>query len=234
MALKTNSGLFLWFMLSLSLFVILYSPLQLSYALEVTPNTVVELQDVVVVNYTLWVNNVRQDDQEGTVYVNDPSEPVPGKIVEEFPDIKVPPNIGFMEALVGMKAEDEDNVVVPPEKGFTNTTDVFYGEELFYQIRLLEILKDASNPPFTIFDLPFFMPLLILVLFIIGVIIFFRVQRFRSTYDILGLKTKCYVCDKLAEVRCGNLGCNTPYCRDCFNIKGCEVCASNKMVPIKK
>jgi hypothetical protein len=206
-------------------------------AIDVTPNTRVEMEDVVIVNYTLWVENIREDDQEGTVYVVDPDQPVPSSIIEQYPDIKVPPNVGFREAMLGMLAGGYKQVDISPTsgKGFTNVSDPFYGKLLTYQIRLLEILYDSSSPPVTITDLPFFVPLFVLVLSVLAILIILRLQRYSQKHNLFRLKQECYACKtKIASIRCGNSGCNTPYCKECFLEKGCRLCHSNTMVPFKK
>ncbi|MFX0085071.1 MAG: hypothetical protein ACFFAU_05295 [Candidatus Hodarchaeota archaeon] len=205
-------------------------------AKEITPDTRVEMEDVVIVNYTLWVENIREDDQEGTVYVVDPDQPVPNTIIEQYPDIKVPPNVGFREAMLGMVAGGYKQVDIPPSsgKGFINISDPLYGKLLTYQIRLLEILYDASSPPVTLIDLPFFIPLMAIVFSVLAILIFLRIQRYSRVHNILGLKQSCFACKtKIATIKCGNSGCNTPYCKECFLEKGCRLCHSNTMVPIK-
>lgn len=207
-------------------------------ALEVTPETIVELNDVVVLNYTLWVDNTIDDIQNGTVYVHDPSDStVPAELYERFPDIHTPPNAGFMEALIGMRARETKTVTIPAfsSKGFTNTSDRLYGKELFYQIHLREILVDATTLPLSPFDIPFFIPLIIILLILPVIVIYFRIRRFTNTRDLLGRKTRCLSCGGFAEVRCGNVGCLSPYCKQCFiDNHGCIMCNSNSMVPLKQ
>jgi len=206
-------------------------------AIDVTPNTRVGMKDVVVVNYTLWVESVREDDQEGTVYVVDPDQPVPNSIIEDYPTIKVPPNVGFREEMIGMRAGDNKSVDIPEnsEKGFTNVSDPFYGKKLSYTIRIKEILYDSSSPPFTLIDIPFFIPFLILVAFILFILVILRIQRVRQSHHLFMTKKECYGCNKsTATVKCGNSGCNTLYCKECFLEGGCELCHSNTMVPLKK
>jgi hypothetical protein len=206
-------------------------------AVEITPETAVEMDDVVLLNYTLWVDNLIDTRLNGTVYVHDPADSkVPSEINKSFPKIHTPPNIGFMEALLGMKAGEIKNVDIPFDsgKGFNNISYYLYGKDLFYQIYLQKILLDASKPPVTLFDLPFFIPLMILAISFIALIIILKVQRYSRTHNILGLKTRCRSCKSLAEIRCGNSGCHTPYCKSCFvQNKRCMVCQSNTMIPLK-
>ncbi|MFX0205740.1 MAG: hypothetical protein ACFFDT_07105 [Candidatus Hodarchaeota archaeon] len=206
-------------------------------AIEVTPDTVVELDDVVLLNYTLWVNNNIDTQLNGTVYVHDPADSkVPSEINKSFPKIHTPPCYGFMEALLGMKAGDTKNVDIPfiSGKGFNNASYYLYGEDLFYQIYLQKILLDASKPPVTLSDLPFFIPLIIIAVSFIALIIILKVQRYSRTHNILGLKIRCYSCKGLAEIKCGNSGCYTPFCKSCFvQNKRCMVCQSNTMIPLK-
>lgn len=126
-------------------------PVVIIQAADVPPDPVVEINDVVKLNYTLWVDNIRYDDQSGTVYVHDPSDSiVPLEIIENFPDVRLLPNTGFFEAILGMKAGETKNVAVlfSEGKGFNNEGDPLYGEDLFYTIHLQEIVFDssASNP----------------------------------------------------------------------------------------
>jgi hypothetical protein len=196
------------------------------------------MYDVVHVNYTLFIVNVKVDNQEGTIYVEDPDiidkVGVPNTIIEEFPDVFAPPNLGFVEGLLGMKAGTEEKnhlVEFSSGKAFNNVTDPHYGDDLFYVIRLEEILLDASEPSVTLFDLPFFVPLVVLMCLVIFILIILRIQRYSRTHSLFGLKTKCNSCGNTANVMCGNSGCNTPYCKSCFLEQGrCEVCHSNTMV----
>ncbi|UCG90067.1 MAG: hypothetical protein JSU57_06285 [Candidatus Heimdallarchaeota archaeon] len=222
-------------------FLLVFSPslVSTSRAIEVTPDTKVEMYDVVRVNYTLWIENDIVDDQEGTIYVEDPEiidkEGVPNTIIEEFPNVYAPPNLGFVEGLLGMKAGDEKSwqVLFSSGKAFNNDTDPYHREDLFYIIRLKKILLDASKPPTTLFDIPIFMPLVFLISLVILLLIILRIQRYSRTHDLFRLKKKCLSCRNIADVMCGNPGCNTPYCKKCFLEKnGCEVCHSNTMVPI--
>lgn len=232
---KSKTSLMLISLFCFSL-LLLSSPTKLGDGIDVTPNTRVDIADVVVVNYTLWVENLREDDQEGTVYVVDPDQPVPTNIIDDFPDIRVPPNVGFREAMMGMTAGDIKNVEIltSSEKAFNNVSDPFYGKDLYYQIRLKEILLDSSSPPFTPFDIPFFTPLLILFSIILSVFIILRIQRFYISHNIFGLKRQCHICKKIATVKCGNSGCEIPYCKECFLESGCRICHSNMMVPLRK
>lgn len=230
---KTNLVLISLFCISLLL---ISSPTKLGDGIDVTPNTRVDIADVVVVNYTLWVENLREDDQEGTVYVVDPDQPVPTDIIDDFPDIRVPPNAGFREAMMGMRAGDTRNVDILASSGnaFDNTSDPFYGKDLYYQIRLKEILLDSSSSPFTLFSIPFFTPLLILFSIILTALIILRIQRVYKTHNIFGLKRQCHICKKIATVKCGNSGCEILYCKECFLERGCRICHSNMMVPLRK
>ncbi len=223
-------------------FLVAFSPsfINASRASEVTPDTKVEMHDVVLVNYTLWVENLIVDEQQGTIYVEDPDiidrEGVPNKIIEEFPDVYAPPNLGFVEGLLGMKVGQEKNwnIDFSSGKAFNNVTDPHYGKDLFYQIRVKKILLDASKPAGTLFDIPFFIPLVFLISLVIFLLIILRIQRYSRTHDFFRLKKKCFNCRNIADVMCGNPGCNTPYCKNCFlERNGCEVCHSNTMVPIK-
>ncbi len=123
-------------------------PVVIVQAADVPPDPVVEINDVVKLNYTLWVDTIRYDDQSGTVYVHDPSDPVfPPEIIEQFPAIYLPPNTGFFEALLGMKAGESKNINIlfSQGKAFNNVNDALYGEDLFYTIHLLELVFDAST-----------------------------------------------------------------------------------------
>jgi hypothetical protein len=141
-----------------------------------------------------------------------------------------------MEALLNMKAGDTKNVDIPFSSGkaFNNISDRLYGKNLFYQIHLQKILVDASELPTTLFDLPLFIPFVIFSILLIIALIVFRIRRFSSTHDIFGLKKKCYSCKGLANVQCGNSGCNSPYCKVCFaQNNGCQICGTNSMVPLR-
>lgn len=227
----------------LLIFIGLILPLQTSSpdvtAIDVTPDTVVEREDVVKLNYTLWIG-VGGDNEtvNGTVWVHDPNDPeAPNDLVQQFPDLTVPPNIGFMKGILGMKAGQMKtfDVFANSGEGFTNESEVGYDEDLFYQVYLLEILLDSTEPPFTLFDLPFFLPLVIFITGILVIIIYYRAKRYSKKHNVFGFKTRCYSCGAIATVKCGNLSCNTPFCKDCF-IKNnkCEACSSNKLVPLSQ
>ncbi|MFX0016891.1 MAG: hypothetical protein ACFFB2_17690 [Promethearchaeota archaeon] len=244
MIFRNHNKLLLLSLILYSSLVLAVSQLNISSckAIEVTPTTRVGWHDVVVVNYTLWILEDEEPPLVGTIYVENPDiieqEGVPESIIEEFPDVYAPPNLGFVEGILGMKAGEEKNWEVPFSSGkaFNNATKDpdYYGKDLFYQIRLKEILLDASIPPSTLLDLPFFLPLVGLIGLLISLLIILRIQRYSRTHNLFGLKKKCYSCRKLAEVRCGNSACSTHYCKKCFlNNNMCDVCHSNTMVPIK-
>ncbi len=240
-----RKNLFISLVLASFLFVgllLAFSPItiNISRAIKVTPDTKVEMHDVVRVNYTLYVGVPIVDNQEGVVYVEDPDvikeENVPEKIKTEFPDIWAPPNVGFMEGMLGMKAGEEKTHPVDSEsgKGFTNVSDPYYGEDLFYVIRLKEILLDSSSSTTTLFDNPLFILFVVLIGLVISILIILRIQRYSRSHDLFGLKIKCNVCGNIANAKCGNPGCNTPYCKKCFlENNRCELCHSNTMVPLK-
>ncbi|MFX0125678.1 MAG: hypothetical protein ACFFAE_18790 [Candidatus Hodarchaeota archaeon] len=223
-------------------FLLVYSPMIIdtSQAIDVTPNTKVEMHDVVRVNYTLWIEENIVDNQEGPIYVEDPDvieqDGVPESIIEEFPDVFAPPNLGFVEGVLGMKAGEEKSYSVEwaSGKAFNKINDTHYGKDLFYLIRIKKILLDASTPRVTLLDIPFIVPLFISILLLITLFIILRIQRYSRTHDLFRLKKKCYYCGKIAKVMCGNLGCTTPYCKQCFlDNNGCDLCQSNTMIPLK-
>ncbi|MHA1994747.1 MAG: hypothetical protein ACW97Z_09415 [Candidatus Hodarchaeales archaeon] len=209
---------------------------KLNSALDVTPDTLVELNDVVKLNYTLWVKTAIVEQQNGTVWVHDPNDPsAPSELYEQFPDLTVPPNVGFLHGILGMKAGNTKtfDVYFLSGEAFNNITDPFYLEDLVYQVTLSEILLDVTEIPTTLFDLPFFIPFLFLLLLLLSIIIYYRIKRYGQSRNLFGSKIVCNSCDALATIQCGNSSCNTPYCKDCF-IKNnhCELCNSNKMIPL--
>ena len=205
--------------------------------LEVTPETRVEKNDVVKLNYTLYIDTAIVEQQNGTVWVHDPNDPnAPNELYEQFPDLTVPPNVGFLNGILGMRAGDSWNfdVFFSSGEAFNNDTDPFYLEDLFYEVVLLEILIDVTEIPTTLFDLPFFIPFLALILFLLTIIIYYRIKRYGQSRNLFGSKIICNACTAFATVQCGNPSCNTPYCKKCFIEKNhCHVCNSNKMVPLK-
>jgi len=206
-------------------------------ALEITPDTIVELGDVVKLNYTLWIGaGDPVEQQNGTVWVHDPDDPnAPSEIYEQYPDLFVPPNVGFMENIIGMRADTYKtfDILFISEKAFNNVTDPWYHEDLTYLVYLEEILLDATTLPFTPLDIPFLIPIFLLIVFLVLVIIYYRIKRFNASHNILGSKTKCSSCGNPATVKCGNPSCNTLYCKNCFiNNVHCIICNSNKMIPL--
>jgi hypothetical protein len=206
-------------------------------AIEVTPETAVGLNDVVKLNYTLWIGaGDPVEQQNGTVWVHDPDDPnAPSELYEQFPDLFVPPNVGFMENIVGMKADTNRtfDILFSSGKAFNNATDPWYLQDLTYHVYLEEILLDATVLPFTLLDIPFFMPIVFILSLLVLIIIYYRIKRFNKSHNFLGSKAKCYSCGDPASVKCGNASCSTQYCKNCF-IKNvhCEVCNSNKMIPL--
>ncbi len=206
-------------------------------ALEITPDTTVGLNDVVKLNYTLWIGaDDPVEQQNGTVWVHDPDDPnAPSELYEQFPDLFVPPNVGFMENIIGMKADTNRtfDILFSSGKAFNNASDPWYDENLFYLVYLEEILLDATVLPFTLLDIPLLIPIFILIFFLVLIIIYYRIKRFNQSHNILGLKTKCYSCGNPATVKCGNPSCDTPYCKNCYlsNVH-CKQCNSNKMIPL--
>ncbi len=210
--------------------------LTVNSALEVTPDTRIELNDVVKLNYTLWVNLVIEEIQNGTVWVHDPNDPnAPPELYEQYPFLTVPPNVGFMKGILGMRAGETDTFDISFTSGeaFNNESDPFYLEDLTYQVTISEILLDVTEEPTTIFDVPFFIPIVLLLSILLTIIIYYRIKRFGQARNLFGSKTICHTCDEFATVQCGNPSCNTPYCKNCF-VKNnhCKVCNSNKMVPL--
>lgn len=216
--------------------------IQLSNAIDVTPDTLVELNDVVKLNYTLWIETEVVERQNGTVWVHDPNDPnAPNELYELYPDLTVPPNVGFLKGILGiydgvyMKAGDTKtfNVFFIDGEAFNNETDPFHNEDLFYQVTISEILLDATEIPKTLFDLPFVVPFLFFLLILLSIIVYYRIKRYGQSRNIFGSKTVCNSCNALATVMCGNPSCSTPYCKNCF-IKNnhCTVCNSNKMIPL--
>jgi hypothetical protein len=174
----------------------------------------------------------------GTVWVHDPDDPeAPNSLYQQFPDLTVPPNLGFMKGILGMRAGGNKtfDVLFSSGEAFNNASDLWYLEDLTYQVFLLEILLDNTELPFTLFDLPFFLPLVLFITILLLILIYYRIKRYSAKHNLFGLKTQCYSCGTIATVRCGNLSCNTPFCKDCF-IKNnhCELCSSNKMVPLSQ
>lgn len=193
-----------------------------------TQVTVVQRHDVVQLSYLLWIEDeINVTEVSGIVYVDDPGTPVPEKIVKEFPDIYLPPNVGFRQALEGMKAGDNKSVTVPPHLGFTDPSDDLYNLELYYVIVLHNILLDSSIPPFTLFDIPFFDLLLYLIFTIIAIAIIYK--TYTVVYGLLNKPATCISCGKLAEIQCSKLGCLKYYCSQCYNKTGhCKECGSNR------
>jgi hypothetical protein len=213
-------------------------PISLNSALDVTSSTRIEKNDVVILNYTLWVETAIVEQQNGTVWVHDPNDPnAPNELYEQFPDLTVPPNVGFLNGILGMRAGENKTIYVQFLSGeaFNNITDPFHGEDLFYLVEISEILLDVTEIPTTFFDLPFVIPLLFLILILLSVIIYYRIKRYGQSRNLFGSKTVCHSCGTLATVQCGNPSCNTPYCKNCFITSNhCKLCSSNKMVPLKQ
>jgi hypothetical protein len=215
-----------------------YNHISITQALEVTPETVVELEDVVRLNFTAWaVNHLEiNETANGTVWVHDPNDPrAPNELYEQFPDLHVPPCQGFVDEILGMRAGDNRTFTVYWDDGnaINNVSDRFYHHDILYRVRLYEILLDATDPPFTPFDIPIFLPFMLFLVFLVIIIVYFRIRRFSKSYGLFSQKTKCFSCNSKATVKCGNPSCNTPYCKECFlRNNRCESCNSNRMIPL--
>ena len=226
------------FLVCSALYTSTYNYISITYALEVTPETIVEREDVVKLNFTAWAvtNTDINETANGTLWVHDPNDPrAPNELYERFPDLHVPPCEGFVDNILGMRAGDDRTFTVYWDDGnaINNVSDRFYHHDILYLVYLKEILLDVSEPPFTPFDIPIFLPFMLFFVFLVFIIIFFRLKRFSQSYALFGQKISCFSCNSKATVKCGNPSCNTPYCKDCFlRNNGCETCNSNKMVPL--
>lgn len=110
--------------------------------------------DVVDVNYSLWLDEDHTIEKPGSIsntnvdlhYIylrRSQNELVPSKVLESFPEsaaqeLNISYLQNFIDAIIGMQVEQE--------KDFMITAEEAYGEEdLYYDIKLLEILYDASE-----------------------------------------------------------------------------------------
>ncbi len=210
----------------------------ISHALDVTPDTMIDREDVVKLNYTLWILGTPDDPVEainGTLWVHDPNDPLaPNELHEQFQYLTVPPCVGFLEGILGMKAGEERtfNVYWADGLAINNVTDPWYQEDLKYNVHLHEILLDATELPFTLFDIPGFILFLFLILFLVIIIVYYRIKRYSESHNLFGKTKRCTSCNSIATVKCGNPSCNTPYCKDCFiENNHCKICSSNRMIP---
>ena len=122
-----------------------FSRISISHALEVTPETAVELEDVVRLNFTAWAMTERtvNETASGTLWVHDPDDPrAPNELYEQFPDLHVPPCQGFVSEILGMRAGDDRTFTVYWDEGnaINNVSDRFYHYDILYLVYLHEIL----------------------------------------------------------------------------------------------
>lgn len=182
----------------------------------------VERGDVVDLNYELNVDGVQQD--KGNI----PSAKIDsdGGFVE-----------GFWKGVIGAKLQSYKSFSVPPDQGYTNPTDKYYGKTLDFTVYVNKIITDVSpgdsaggsssggalTKVFTVAKWVGLAGLLFL-----GVFFYSN----RATYTT----PKCVHCktmgrDNYAEGTCSK--CGNAYCRSSFS-RGCPNCKSNSYIPYNK
>jgi len=169
------------FLVCSALYTSTYNYISITYALEVTPETIVEREDVVKLNFTAWAvtNTDINETANGTLWVHDPNDPrAPNELYERFPDLHVPPCEGFVDNILGMRAGDDRTFTVYWDDGnaINNVSDRFYHHDILYLVYLKEILLDVSEPPFTPFDIPIFLPFMLFFVFLVFIIIPFSLH----------------------------------------------------------
>lgn len=106
--------------------------------------------DVVDVNYSLWLNEEHTIEKEGNINVNlryiylrrTQTENVPTKVYQAFPPdsqnkLQQPYLQAFIDAIIGMEVDETKDFMIPAE-------DAYGDEDLYYRIKILALLYDAS------------------------------------------------------------------------------------------
>ncbi|UCG89837.1 MAG: hypothetical protein JSU57_05090 [Candidatus Heimdallarchaeota archaeon] len=107
--------------------------------------------DVIDVNYSLWLDQDHTIEKEGNIdrdllYVylrKSPSDSVPSEVLNAFPksvalDLNRTYLQNFIKVIIGMRVNQEKDFMIAAE-------DAYGVEDLYYHIKLLRILYDASE-----------------------------------------------------------------------------------------
>lgn len=121
--------------------------LNLSYASAVET---VDYGDVVDVNYSLWLDEEHTMEKEDNINVNlryiylrrTETEPVPTKVYKALPPDSDEELLqvylqAFIDAIIGMEVDEVKDFMIAAE-------DAYKDEDLYYRIKLLALLYDAS------------------------------------------------------------------------------------------
>ena len=73
-----------------------------------------------------------------------------GKVQQNGPgfEAKISPNdliLGFYEGLLGMKVGDDKQIIVPPEKGYTQPGHELYGKTLYFDVHINSIVSNVRG-----------------------------------------------------------------------------------------
>ena len=130
--------------------------------------------------------------------------------------------------LVGLRIGEEDEFTVTAEEAdITDPEYPLYEADLFYQVKMLEMLYDAKVEPIP--ELEITDPIVIMSLVILGAAIvglfYVKVPHKIYKYIIMVGTDKCSVCGEPSDVICGNVKCRSVICRSCFQKhNGCPHC----------
>ncbi len=89
----------------------------------------IETGDVVNLDYVLSYDDEVQ--QEGPDFETEVS---PNKLIQ-----------GFYEGLLGMKVGEDKEIVVPPDKGYTDPSHSLYGKFLYFDVHINKIVKNING-----------------------------------------------------------------------------------------
>ena len=139
---------------------------------------------------------------------------------------------GLYETLLGMKINEiKKNVIIPPEKGFTETSHELYNLTLNYNIHILQLIHNNNFSSLStqesksgLFEKFIFYIKVMLILFAIFYFLILIRQRFRKFNRVM-----CTFCNSTADGKCGK--CGTMSCRASFS-SGCPNCKSNTFVAV--
>lgn len=130
--------------------------------------------------------------------------------------------------LVGLRIGEEDEFTVTAfEAGITDPEYPLYQADLFYQVKLLEVLID--NQVDIIPEVELTDPIIVAgITIFLGIIIglfYYKIPQ-KAFNGIVVMRTaKCSVCGSPSDVVCGNVKCRSIICRNCFQEhNGCPHC----------
>lgn len=183
---------------------------------------------------------IEEDDEVNLDYILT----VDGKVKEETPgfETRITTGLGgiiegFYDGLLGMKIGEEKQIVVPPNKGYTDPSKDLYGKTLYFDVLINFIVSNVRGDDYDIGSEGGVGTTLksvgngILIVGALGVG-YLGYSGFKNRITV----PNCAHCtiqgrSVKSEGSCGS--CGGHFCRSSF-AKGCPNCHSNTLIPMKK